>query len=740
MNWAEAVPNLLICLREGLEAGLVVTILLAAVRKAATPERPVSTTPIWLGLLGAVSVAGSFAAVLTYSTSVLSSSAQEAVGGILSVLAVIMVTAMIFWMRRTAASLSKQLRGEVARAVTLGAGALVLTAFLAVGREGLETTLFVWTAVKASGTTVAPLIGAALGLIAAIALCLLLYRQSVRFNLGVFFNRTAVFLIVIAAGVLAYGLGDLQDAGLLPGRQWVAFDLTAHIDPNAWWVSIITGVTELAPKMTVLQVVAWVVYLAVVIPLFVRAGRPAAAAVAANTAPAADSTAVAPVTTGAPAASVAPANADGSATADGSAATPATPTGNESVGAATAAASSAHTPDWWERVAGPRLPIVATALVLVPVLAAAVAIALLPSSESGTVQAVSITETSCAHEWKSGRSGAQTFAVQNKTGKAGEINLLNAGGAIVGEIETIGPATTADMTATLGNGSYTIACLMSGLPKTTSPTVQISGAAAGAPMAVEPVTADDLTPANNAYQTVAAQALTDVSNALGTLRGDIQAGNIAAAQADWLNAQMAWERVGASYDSFGDAGTAVDGLPDGLPNGAADDGFTGLHRVEYGLWHGQGPDQLLPVLDKLNSDIAGVQKNLGSDDLAGDPTNLPIRAHEILEDALRDHLSGIDDQGSGSAYPLTQADIDITRTVLDELAPLLDVRAPGLHTTLTTRLDALQAALTATQDNGHWRAPAQTPQPQRQAVLAATGAALEQLARVPNLLEVRIQH
>nr|WP_238846131.1 iron uptake transporter permease EfeU [Nocardia terpenica] len=275
MNWAEAVPNLLICLREGLEAGLVVTILLAAIRKVSTPERPVSAAPVWLGLLGAVSVAASFAAVLTYSTAVLSSSAQEAIGGSLSVLAVGLVTGMVFWMRRTAGSLSKQLRGEVARASAVGAGALAVTAFLAVGREGLESTLFVWTAIKAAGSTVAPLVGAALGLVAAIALCWLLYRQAVRLNLGTFFNRTALVLIVIAAGVLAYGLGDLQDAGLLPGAQWIAFDLSAHIDPNSWWVSIITGVTELTPKMTVLQVVAWLVYLAVVIPLFLRAGRTA---------------------------------------------------------------------------------------------------------------------------------------------------------------------------------------------------------------------------------------------------------------------------------------------------------------------------------------------------------------------------------------------------------------------------------------------------------------------------------
>jgi high-affinity iron transporter len=156
--------------------------------------------------------------------------------------------------------------------VLVGAGALTVTAFLAVGREGLETTLFLWTAARASGETAAPLAGAALGLAAAVTLCWLLYRQAVRLNVGVFFSRTAIALIVIAAGVLAHGLGDLQEAGLLPGQRWIAFDLTAHVDPNSWWISVITGATELSPRMTVLQVVAWVVYLAVVIPAFPRAG------------------------------------------------------------------------------------------------------------------------------------------------------------------------------------------------------------------------------------------------------------------------------------------------------------------------------------------------------------------------------------------------------------------------------------------------------------------------------------
>ena len=168
MKWADAVPNLLIGLREGLEAGLVVSILLAALRKmnSAGGQR-LSSAPLWLGVLGAVTVAGSFAAVLTFGTNALSSRAQEAVGGLLSVLAVGLVTGMIFWMRRTPRPLSAQPRGDVARAVAVGAGALTVTAFLAVGRDGLETTLFISTAVKASGSTVAPLAGAGLGLAAA---------------------------------------------------------------------------------------------------------------------------------------------------------------------------------------------------------------------------------------------------------------------------------------------------------------------------------------------------------------------------------------------------------------------------------------------------------------------------------------------------------------------------------------------------------------------------------------------
>ena len=764
VTWADSVPNLLIGLREGLEAGLVVTILLAAVRKTPVPNRDgaraekasasgagassnseatVSTSPIWLGVLGAVTLAGAFAAILTFSVSVLTSAGQEAVGGLLSVLAVLLVTGMIFWMRRTAATLSAHLRGEVARAAAIGAGALTLIAFLSVGREGLETTLFLWTAAKASGQTVGPLVGAAIGIAAAVVLCSLLYRRAIHLNVGVFFNRTAILLIVIAAGVLAYGLGDLQDAGWLPGHTWIAFDLTAHIDPGSWWASIITGVTELAPKMTVLQVTAWLAYLVVVIPAFLNAGRTAQAG---KPAPAAKGTTAAPA---APAATGAAAAAPAAATA-----VPATPAPATPAPAAPAPATSAPTASAgrehggsrelgrWERVAGGRPWVVAGVLVAVPAVAAGVTIATLPAAATSAASTVTVSRTSCAPGWSSAKAGSQTITVTNNAGLAGEIRLVNASGAIVGEIETLGPGTSAPLTATLGNGTYNLECLMGSSAATQSPPVTVSADAdtVSTPVAVKPVTVNDLTPPNKLYQGYAAVQLADLAKAVTAIQADLKHNNLALAKKDWLTAQLDWERVGASYDSFGDLGLAVDGLPDGLPDGVSDKGFTGLHRLEYGLWHGQPATELLPAAATLQKNVATIQRNLTSDDLAGDPTQLPLRAHEIIEDALRDHLSAIDDEGAGAAYAMTYADTQVDKAVLGYLAPLINERDPGLVATADSQLATLDAALLATQANGQWQSLTAVSLEERQHVNAATGELLETLASVPNLLEVPPTH
>ena len=132
--------------------------------------------------------------------------------------------------------------------------------------------------------------------------------------------------------------------------------------------------------------------------------------------------------------------------------------------------------------------------------------------------------------------------------------------------------------------------------------------------------------------------------------------------------------------------------------------------------------------------MAAVSAHLDDSALAGDPTILPLRAHEILEDALRDHLSGIDDEGSGAAYAETAADIDATRVVLGELAPLLEAHDPDLVATATSQMNDLAGALQAAKQSGQWLAPAATALAARQRIDAALGQLLETLAPVPELL------
>ncbi|WP_408990500.1 iron uptake transporter permease EfeU [Streptomyces shenzhenensis] len=272
--WDDAFPSFLIGLREGLEAGLIVSILVATLVRAGARNR---LAQVWTGVLAAIALAMSFGAVLTFTAASLSETAQEAFGGTLSVIAVAFVTAMVFWMRRSARSLAGEIKEKVTGALTMGAGVLILTSFLAVGREGLETALFLWTTARAAGESAGPLTGAGIGLVLAAGLCWGLYRRVLKINLTKFFTRTGAVLIVIAAGVLGYGLRDLQEGGVLPGDAAYAFDLGAHVDAGSWYSTLLQGVLNITPEMTWLQVTGYAGYLAVVMTLFVRGVRRARA-------------------------------------------------------------------------------------------------------------------------------------------------------------------------------------------------------------------------------------------------------------------------------------------------------------------------------------------------------------------------------------------------------------------------------------------------------------------------------
>jgi high-affinity iron transporter len=682
MVLSDALPSLLIGLREGLESGLVVTILLAAVRKAEDARglrRP--TTPVWLGVLGAVAVAASLAVVLSSTVSSLSAMGQDIVGGLLSILAVGLVTAMIFWMSRTAANLSGELSGQVERALVLGTGALAMTAFLAVAREALETTLFFWTAAKAVGETVGPVIGAAIGLVTSIALCWLLYRRAIRLNLKVFFTRTAWILIVIAAGILAYGIGDLQTAGWLPGHSWYAFDLSSQISADSWWTALITGITQLTPRMTVLQVLAWISYLVVIVPAFLRASR------------------------------------------------------YRTPNTLSEAAPESAAPG---RVAGliaTRPLVVAAVIAVVPALLAGLLVTLLPSARQTDNTRVTVTATGCAEDWKPTGTGLQTFTVANKSDKTGEITLVDAHNGVVGEIETLSPSTSATLTGTLTPGAYRFTCVMAGEQARSSAPRQVTGTAVSdPPQTVVKVTEADLRPAMAAYQQYVHDQLGVLAAQVQRLRGAIASGNVETAKGSWLPAILTWNRIGAAYGSFGDYGDAIAGLPHGLPAGVSDPDFKGLRRLEYGLWHGQPSTALVPIADRLAATVNALRDDLGK--MLTEPADQTKRPHEILEDILRFQLMGYTNQGAGTEYAEAAAAVQATRTVLGQFASLVTARSPKLLSQINTQLDAADLALRATQRDGTWRPLTQVPFDQRQAVSAALGRAVETLASVPLLIEL----
>lgn len=266
--------NYLIGLREGLEASLVVVILVAYLVKTG---RTHLLGRIWAGVAAAIAISLAFGALLTYGPRGLTFEAQEAIGGGLSILAVGFVTWMIFWMARSARTLSGELKGALDKAAEGSRSALVVVAMLAVGREGLETALFLWAATQAASrdnaSTTAPLVGALLGLLTAVVLAFAVYKGALRLDLGRFFAWTGGFLVLVAAGVLSYGVHDLQEAGILPGLHTLAFDVSHVIEPSSWFATLIKGTLNLAPAMTVLEVLVWVAYVVPVLTLFIRAIR-----------------------------------------------------------------------------------------------------------------------------------------------------------------------------------------------------------------------------------------------------------------------------------------------------------------------------------------------------------------------------------------------------------------------------------------------------------------------------------
>ncbi|MFC9689874.1 iron uptake transporter permease EfeU [Kribbella sp. NPDC056951] len=260
--------NYLIGLREGLEASLVVSILATFLVRSGHRDR---LKLVWIGVGAALAVAAAAWGLLQFVTALTARSftTQETVGGIMSILAVGFITWMIFWMRKAARSIAKELRDRMGQALAIGSRAVVILAFLAVFRESIETAFIVYAS-AATATNAGPFVGVLLGLATAVVLGVLIYRGAVKINLAVFFQWTGAVLVLVAAGIFAYGFHDLQEANILPGLQNLAFDISHVIPPDSWYGVLLKGIFNFNPAPTVLESIAWLAYLVPVLVLYFR--------------------------------------------------------------------------------------------------------------------------------------------------------------------------------------------------------------------------------------------------------------------------------------------------------------------------------------------------------------------------------------------------------------------------------------------------------------------------------------
>ena len=268
----------IIALREGLEAALIVGILVAYLVKSG---RKSFLAPLWAGVSLAVLASLATGAFLTFTSTELSSRGEEFFAGTTSFLAVGLVTWMVFWMKRTARHLKGQLEGQMSTAILGGPLALAGAAFFAVVREGLETSLFIYTNFKTVASTPTATIGLLLGLSVAIALGYLIYRSSIKINLGKFFTYTGTALIVVAAGVLSYGVHEYQELGWLPGADFFIWDVTSWIAKDSLLGSVLGGTIGFDTTTSWLQFLIWAAYLGTVLSLYLKraVSKPAVPAV-----------------------------------------------------------------------------------------------------------------------------------------------------------------------------------------------------------------------------------------------------------------------------------------------------------------------------------------------------------------------------------------------------------------------------------------------------------------------------
>lgn len=529
----------LIGLREGLEAALVVGILIAYAKRVGRPDVVVR---VWMGVAAAVGISLALGAILTFGAYGLSFRAQEIIGGTLSLAAVALVTWMVFWMAKAARGMSADLRDRLGSAIGGNGWAIVLVGFVAVGREGLETALFIWATTRSSG--ISPLVGflaAMTGILAAALLGWAVARGLMRVNLARFFRWTGALLIVFAAGILAYAVHDLQEAAILPGpfaeapagssvfvQSWYgdsawAFQISHIIAPDGWLGVLLKGTIGFAPEMTKLEVLAWALYLVPVLILFFRRTR---------------------LTRHAPPA----------------------PKGPRMLSRPSTRAR--------RRIALPAAAATGAALLLAGCVPNAGA------GDAATLLTVTGTDSSCEVSAATAASGPITFSVTNSGDKVTEFYVLGSNQlSIIGEVENIAPGTTRELTIVADPGDYFTEC-KPGMVGAGIGTAKFSVTGEQVALPADEQASVDAAIAN--YVAYVKSQVEELQPQVAAFVAAYTAGDDETARRLFPLARVSYERIEPTAEQFGDLDPRIDYRKPGAEAEGIE--FTGFHRIEMDLW------------------------------------------------------------------------------------------------------------------------------------------------------------
>jgi high-affinity iron transporter len=356
-------------------------------------------------------------------------------------------------------------------------------------------------------------------------------------------------------------------------------------------------------------------------------------------------------------------------------------------------------------------------------------------SDSGPTARVDVSAQTCASGWTPGPAGRQGYDVRNTGTSPLRVTVVDAStGEIYGQLYLLAAGTTQRFQFTLPSGSYRWRCVPIRGVASVSAVRRVIGSGGKHARPLRPVSSGEITAAVDVYRAGVSHGLRSLVRDTHALTTAVEHGDLARARGRWLTAHLDYERLGAAYGTFGDLDGVINGRPDGLPRRQQDPHFTGFLRVEYGLWHGQSAAALKPVARALDTSVRRLAAKFPK--LPTNPGDLPLRAHEILENTLQFELTGDTDQGSHTNLATAAANVDGTAMVLKALTPSLRVRDAELLARLQADVRGLDHLLAADHHGPSWTPLDRLGATDRRRLNAAVGSALEELALVPGILQM----